>query len=40
MGIKAGWALDLTQVDPDDGQLWDFSKTEKQAKVKKMVEAD
>ena len=33
MGLAAGWALDLTEVDPDDNEPWDFSKKEKRDKA-------
>ena len=38
--MKAGWALDLTQTDPADGQPWDFSVPSKQAKAKAMISED
>ena len=37
-GIAAGFSLDLTQVDPHDGQPWDFSIPEKRRRALKMVE--
>ena len=40
MKMKAGWSLDLTTVDPDDGQPWDFSIPEKRAKVRAMISKD
>ena len=40
MGMQAGWAYDLTTIDEDDGQPWDFSKADKQAKAKKRVVED
>ncbi len=40
MGLRAGWALDLTEVDPEDNQPWDFSKEEKRKKAKKLVDQD
>ena len=40
MGLRAGWSLDLTTVDPDDGRPWDFSDPEKRAKARKMLERD
>ncbi len=40
MGLKAGWALDLTEVDPEDNQPWDFSIEEKMKRAKKFVDQD
>ena len=40
MGLKDGWALDLTQVDPEDGRPWDFSDPGKQAKAKALLKSD
>ena len=40
MGMKPGWALDLTEVDPDDGMAWDFSKAEKQRKAMQLLKDD
>ena len=40
LGMRAGWALDLTETDPEDGQPWDFSVPAKQAKAKKMIDED
>ena len=40
MGLNAGWALDLVEVDPDDGQPGDFSKPDKRAKALKKVRDD
>jgi len=39
MGISKGWALDLTQVDEDDGRPWDFSVNAKRIKAKEKVKA-
>ena len=33
----AGFALDLTVVDPDDGLPWDFTSLAKQAKARRML---
>ena len=35
--LMAGFALDLTVVDPDDGLPWDFTSLAKQAKARKML---
>ena len=35
--LMAGFALDLTVVDPDDGLPWDFTSPAKQAKARKML---
>ncbi len=40
MGLRPGWSLDLTQVDQEDGQPWDFSVPAKRAKAKEMVTKD
>ena len=40
IGLKKGWALDLTEVDPEDGQPWDFSRPDKQLKAKRMLAED
>ena len=37
IGLQPGWALDLTEVDPDDQKPWDFRLDEKKAKAKKKV---
>ena len=37
IGLKPGFALDLTQVDPEDGKPWDLSDAAKQAKAERMV---
>ena len=39
MGLRPGFALDLTVVDEDDGTPWDFSKPEKRQKATKMLDA-
>ena len=39
-GLEPGWSLDLTEVDPDDGEPYDFSVPEKRKKAKKMVDHD
>ena len=40
MGLKDGWALDLTEVDPDDGEPWDLSRKDKREKAKKKIDED
>ena len=40
MGLKDGWALDLTETDPDDGEPWDLSVKAKREKAKKKVDED
>ena len=40
LGLREGWALDLTGVDPEDGQAWDLSKRDKQEKVRAMLRRD
>ena len=40
MGLEAGWALDLTEVDPDDNEPWDFSKKEKRDKAMRKLKQD
>ncbi len=40
MGLKAGWALDLTTTDPEDNAPWDFTVKAKREKVMKMLEVD
>ncbi len=40
MGLKAAWALDLTQVDPVDGQMWDLSVKSIQDKAKAALRRD
>ena len=40
VGLSAGWALDLTQVDPDDGKPWDFNSAEKRQKVIDRVKSE
>ena len=36
-GLSAGFALDLSVNDPDDGLPWDFDNPEKKAKALNMV---
>ena len=36
-GMTAGFALDLTTLDPDDGTPWDFDKKEKREKAMRMI---
>ncbi len=40
MGLNDGWALDLTEIDPDDGEPWDLSVKTKREKAKKKVDED
>ncbi len=40
MGMSAAWALDLTEVDPEDGLPWDLSKPEKRRKAMSLVDTD
>ena len=40
MGMRPAWALDLTVVDPDDGEPWDFSVPNKRAKAVKLLDRD
>ena len=40
MGLRAGWALDLTQVDSEDGQPWDFSVKAKRVKALHKLKQD
>ena len=39
-GLREGWAVDLTEVDPDDGMPWDFSVQEKRDKAKRKIDND
>ena len=36
-GLKEGYSLDLTTVDPLDGEPWDFCKQEKRDRAERMV---
>ena len=38
MGMKPGFAVDLTQVDPDDNMPWGFNAAEKRRKAEKLVD--
>ena len=40
MGLRAGWAMDLTAVDPDDNKPWDFSSEGKRNKAKRKLAHD
>ena len=40
MGLTAGWALDLTAVDPEDKKPWDFSMKDKRDKAASMLKRD
>ena len=39
-GLRGGWSLDLTMVDPDDGKPWDLSLGAKRRKVMEMLKRD
>ncbi len=39
-GLKPGYALDLTEDDPDDGRPWDFSDPDKRKKAKAKQDAE
>ena len=36
-GIRAGRALDLTEIDPEDGQPWDFNLERKRLKAMEVI---
>ena len=40
IGLRAAWSLDLTTVDPVDGQLWDTSLQVKQKRAVQLLERD
>ena len=40
MGMAQGWALDLTTVDPDDGQPWNFNMKDKKNKAMNKLKED
>ena len=40
MNLKPAWALDLTTLDPEDGEPWDFENQVKRQKAKKMLDQD
>ena len=40
MGMRPAWALDLTVMDSDDGEPWDFTVAEKRAKAIKLLDRD
>ncbi len=40
LGMKDGWALDLTITDETDGKPWDFSDAKKRQKAKDKIELD
>ena len=40
MGLRPAWALDLTTVDPDDGQHWDFTRACMRQKALELLERD
>ena len=37
--LAVGFALDLTTVDPDDGDAWDFTVASKRAKARALIRA-
>ena len=37
LGLRGGWALDLTETDPEDGKPWDLSDPNKRARAKRLV---
>ena len=39
-GLRGGWSLDLTMIDPDDGKPWDLSLGAKRRKVMEMIKRD
>jgi len=39
LGLRGGIAMDLTTIDPEDGELWDFNKPDKRRKAKEIVES-
>ena len=36
-GLMPGMAFDLTQVDPDDGEPWDFNNIHKRNKANRYI---
>ena len=40
MGLKPAWALDLTTLDPEDGEPWDFDDKDKRSKAMRMLDQD
>ena len=40
MNLRPGWALDLTEIDEDDGLPWDLSTEQKRRKAKEKVDRD
>ena len=40
MGLRKGFALDLTVVDPDDGRPWDFAIPAERDKALQMVKEE
>ena len=40
MGLKLAWALDLTTLDPEDGEPWDFDNKDKRHKALRMLDED
>ena len=40
LGMKAGWSFDLTCVDEEDGEVWDFSNESKKKKARERLDRD
>ena len=40
LGLRKGFALDLTVIDPEDGMPWDFGRPEKRQKAYRMVQEE
>ncbi len=40
LGMSGGWALDLTEIDEEDGKPWDFTDISKRKKALQRVEKD
>ena len=40
IGLRSAWSLDLTTTDPEDGQPWEFSVSEKRKKAMRLLERD
>ena len=39
IGLAPGMSLDLTTMDPEDNQPWDFNVEEKRDKARRLVES-
>ena len=37
MNLQAAWAVDLTQVDPEDGKPWDFDLADKRERARALL---